>query len=485
MGLRNLYFARLLVLKPFWNPKTNDFDVRSVKPTDIRVSKSARKEEETEFVIERVPDNLCAVVTRFPNKKDELMKLFGFKDETDLYIRNPEMTYYEAWIGDYVIFKHDNIILDIIKNPYWDWDGMLITEEEEQQINTQYGEERRAVFTQAKLEQSSRQSAQKGDIPPAEGHTESQTFKAYNFNYFSLPRKPYIFATILNNENKPIGRTDFITLAAPLQESVDTRKQDIGTNCELVNGVIKVDSSVMPKEDAQKLAYEAKGIIWGKDVVNGVAREVGQGLPQMVFDDMIDSRNEIDNIMAASSAFRGEREGQETKAGRIALIQQSFLRLNELVQVVDYVSGQLFSWFYQLAKTRYTEYHYAKWIGEEETTELVDMIQDDFETGSEVVVIPGKTLPEDAEFRYERAQNDVAAGFISPVDYLEEAGYQNPKDLARNAVMYQQNPAEAVGLNTADLPVPFKAGMPTPEQIAAIAPNLPPEITPTPAVPKQ
>jgi hypothetical protein len=28
--------------------------------------------------------------------------------------------------------------------------------------------------------------------------------------------------------------------------------------------------------------------------------------------------------MAASSAFRGEREGQETKAGRLALIQQSY-----------------------------------------------------------------------------------------------------------------------------------------------------------------
>jgi hypothetical protein len=49
------------------------------------------------------------------------------------------------------------------------------------------------------------------------------------------------------------------------------RKQDIGQNCELVNGIIKVDAEVMGKADAQSLAYEAKGIIWGKGVVAGVA----------------------------------------------------------------------------------------------------------------------------------------------------------------------------------------------------------------------
>lgn len=479
MGLRNLYFSRLLVIKAFWNAKTNDFDCKALDPRDIRVGIYARKEEETEFVIEEVKDNLCALLTRFPKKEKEILEKSGFTEETidEAYIMNPEVKYKEAWIGDYVIFKYDNIILDKIRNPYWDWDGMLITDEEEQQINESYGDARRQIFTNIKNDQANRQPSPEvetnapqeveGMIPPNEGHSEPISYKAYNFNYFNQPRKPYIFATILNNENSPIGRTDFITMAIPLQLSIDSRKQDIGKNCELVNGIIKVDSEVMGKSDAQMLAFEAKGIIWGKGVVAGVERETGTPLPQMVFDDMIDSREEIDNIMAASSAFRGEREGQETKAGRLALIQQSFLRLNELVQVVDFVSGELFAWFYQLAKTRYTEYHYAKWIGKEDALETLDLIQDDFETGSEVQVVPGKTLPVDAEFRFERAQNDVKEGIISPIDYMEEAGYTNPKDLAKNAQVYKVNPNIAVGI--------------TPEEMAQLAPEKkeekPPNVT--------
>lgn len=485
MGLRNLYFSRLLVLKAFWNAKINDFDCKSIDPRDIRVSKNARKEEESEFVIEEVTDNLCALLSRFPKKEKEILEKSGFTLETinNAYIMNPEVKYKEAWIGDYVIFKYDNIILDTIRNPYWDWDGLLITDEEEQQLNASeeeggvYGDARRQLMTQIKSEQSNRQPSPEvetnapqeveGEIPPNEGHSESQTYKAYNFNYFNQPRKPYIFATILNNEQSPIGRTDFITMAIPLQLAIDSRKQDIGKNCELVNGIIKVDAEVMGKSDAQMLAFEAKGIIWGKGVVNGVARETGTPLPQMVFDDMIDSRQEIDNIMAASSAFRGEREGQETKAGRLALIQQSFLRLNELVQVVDFTYGELMAWFYQLAKTRYTEPHIAKWAGKEETIEIIEMMQDDFETGSEVQVIKGKTLPVDSEFRFERAQKDVEQGLISPIDYMEEAGYNNPKDLAKNAQVYKLNPNVAVGI--------------TPEEMAELAPatkeEKPPNVT--------
>lgn len=500
MGLRNLYFSRLLVIKAFWNPALGnggDFDFRAIDSRNIRVGKYARKELDTEFVIEEIEDNLCSVIQRFPAKKEELMKKFGIPDEAQLYIRNPDVKYKEAWIQDYVIFKHDNIILDTIKNPYWDWEGVLITDEEEQEIETLEGNARRDRMRQIKHDQDTRKASiqpvnpvPEGQVTPTLGatpavNTETPKYKNYYFNFFDNPRKPYIFATIFNNENTPIGRTDMIGLASDLQRGVDKRKMDIDENCELANGVLKVDASVMGKSDAQRIRFETKGIIWGKGVKDGVTREMGQNLPEMVYNDMIDSRSEIDNIMAASSAFRGEREGQETKAGRLALIQQSYLRLNELVQVVDFVSHEIFSWGMQLAKTRYTEYHYAKWMGKEGAREVIELIQDDFETGSEITIIAGKTLPMDDEFKFEQAQNDVAAGFISPADYLKIAQYDNAKELAQNAVLYKQNPMEAVGLAQEDMPLPFQPGNPTPNQVASISPEIPPELNIAPAPPSQ
>lgn len=488
MGYRNLYFGRLFVIKAFWNTTINDFDFRAIDPRKVRFGKYARKEQDSEFVIEEIDDNLCAVIDRFPAKKAELMKRYGISDDTQLYIKNPSVTYKESWIQDYVIFKLDNIILDTIKNPYWDYEGILITDEEEQQLTTLEGQEKRDFIQQVKLEQDQRKQSiqpvpeknfiQKGidavkslvspqgsgeqvDAPP------TPNYHQYFFNYFDNPRKPYIFGTIFNNENTPIGRTDMITLSAELQRGIDKRKMDIDENCEFVNGILKVDATVMNKQDASRTRFETKGVIWGKGVKDGVTREVGNALPQMVFDDMIDSRSEIDNIMAASSAFRGEREGQETKAGRLALIQQSFLRLNELVQLGDYMAKEVFCWGMQLAKTRYTEYHSAELLNKEGDREAIELIQDDIETGNKVTIIPGKSLPVDDEFKYEQAQNDVEKGYLSPVDYLEIAQYDNSKELAKNAVAYQINKVVAVGLS--------------PEEIAKLQPQTkeekPPNVT--------
>lgn len=483
MSYRNLYFARFMVVKAFWNPTINDFDFRTCDPRNVRVGKYARKEQDSEFVIEEIEDNLCAVIQRFPAKKDELMKKYGLTSDAELYIKNPDVKYKEAWINEYVVFKLDNIILDTIKNPYWDWDGVLITEEEEQQLNETgtnedgttkglEGPARRDYLQNIKLQQDNRKQAMVAGSP---NDQEGTQYRPYLFNYFDHPRKPYIFGTIFNNENTPIGRTDMISLSAELQRGIDKRKMDIDENCELVNGIVKIDASVMGKSDAQRIRWETRGIIWGKGVKDGVSREFGQGLPQMVFDDMIDSRSEIDNIMAATSAFRGEREGQETKAGRLALIQQSYLRLNELVQLGDFFAKEIFDWGMQMSKTRYTEYHYAKWMGKEGAREVIELIQDDFESGSEVKIIAGKTLPVDDEFKFEQAQNDVLNGYISPPDYLEIAQYDNAKELSKNAVLYKQNPAEAVGLGPEEMPLPGVPGTLQPDQQAAMmAQGLPP-----------
>ena len=486
MAYRNLYFSRLMVVKPFWNPTIDDFDFRAVDPRKLRVGKYARKEQDTEFAIEEIEDNLCAVIDRFPNKKKELMSKYGLMDDNDLYIKNPDVNYKEAWVNNhYVICKLDQIILDTIQNPYWDWEGILLTEDEENELKDASPDRRREILQQAKLEQEQRTQpevqaqetgvpaqtppqegqpvppgahyippvnpqAQPGEQPPPElddfgnpitpQEPTPPKYRPYMFNYFDEPRKPYIFATIFNNENSPIGRTDMITLCAELQRGIDKRKMDIDENCELVNGMLKVDASVMGKSDAQRIRFETKGIIWGKGVKDGVTRETGSPLPPMVFQDMEDSRSEIDNIMAATSAFKGVQQGVETKGGRLALVQQSYQRLNELVQVGDYVHKEIFEWGMQLAKQRYTEYHYAKWMGKQDASEVIEIIQDDFETGTEIVVTAGTSLPDDDESRFEMAQDFAKAGWLSPIDLLRISKFEDYKRLAKNAFLYKVSP---------------------------------------------
>jgi hypothetical protein len=487
-GLRNLYLSRLIVLKPFWNAKLNDFDVKAIDPRKVRFSKKASKEEDSEFAIEEIEDNLSALLRRFPSKKDEILKAYGLENDEDILVENPEVKYLEAWCWDYVIFKlkDKNTILGCIRNPYWDWDGLLVTPEEQESIKSAEGDVRRDLFRGIRAEQEGRVAQKKaydeqakamlaGEIPLAEDMQEEISLEAYLFNHFDRPRKPYIFATLFNNEDSPIGQTDMISQATPLQENIDETKRDITQNAKLVNGIIKVDSSVMDKADAQRMRFETEGIIWGKGAVNGVQRETGPALPAFVVENMQDSRREIDDIMAASSAFKGIREGQETRGGRLALIDQSFLRLNELVQVIDYVNYELFNWFYQLAKVRYTEHHYSKTMGKAAAVELIDLIQDDFEDGSEIRVIGGKTLPEDRQFKYEQAQQDVQSGLLSPTDYFEAAGYDAPAEKAKNRVVYDMNKPFAVGIPEEEMATIAPKPVEEPPKLSIAYTDLPPD----------
>ena len=203
-GLRNLYFSRLIVLKPFWNSKINDFDVIAIDPRKIRFGKDSTKEQESEFAIEEVEDSLENLIAKFPDKKKELLNKNGInswlgdterKDETKLAVNNLQVTYKEAWIKDYLCIKYDNIILFKGKNPYWDWDGIQITQEQVQSLQADDANYKQILGQ---------------PLPVLEGQEQSQNLQTYFYNHFDAPRKPYIFATVLNNENTPIGRTDFI-----------------------------------------------------------------------------------------------------------------------------------------------------------------------------------------------------------------------------------------------------------------------------------
>jgi hypothetical protein len=167
------------------------------------------------------------------------------------------------------------------KNPYWDWDGILATREEMETLDANDG-----IPKKDKLQ--SMKKAMVSDIMPlpAEGEEmpedmpvqeyrkqdKEASFESYLFNYFDQPRKPYIFATVLNNEDRPIGITSFIEQATSLQEVVDRLVYQIYLNTEVVNGITKVDSQEtnLSKADAQVMRYDAGGVLLRALCVNSV-----------------------------------------------------------------------------------------------------------------------------------------------------------------------------------------------------------------------
>ena len=164
----------------------------------------------------------------FPEKKDDILKSVGY-NEDQLQTVPLSVEYFEAWIGDQVIYKFRDKILFTEPHPYWDWKGLKVTTREE--IAIKKGQ---ANFNKLEKEQDKRVENL------AEG--EKSKFGSYLFNYFDRPYPPYVFGTAFAVENRPVGETSLIEQVNPLQEEIDKRKRQISDNTEMMNGQYKIDT---------------------------------------------------------------------------------------------------------------------------------------------------------------------------------------------------------------------------------------------------
>lgn len=442
-GLRYLFFSRLIVLKVFWNHDIDDFDTKAVDSRNVRFSPNANNMFESEFAIEEIEDTIPGLLELFPRKKEKILKIGGGGTEEEAYIENQKIKYQEAWIGDYVIYKLKGEILDKEPNPYWDWEGVLMTEGESDRLNKLHGKRRRVTSAKVKKFQEFRKRAKEA----------GRDYQLYLHNYLDKPTPPYIFGTIFDVEDKPIGETSLVEQANPLQIGVDKRKRQFDDNADMANTGWKVDTGLtnITKDNAQKIKADPRGIWWGKGVKAGVTRESGEALPAFLFNDMEHSIREIDNLFATQPTSRGERRQTETATGRAILREQSLQRLNELIDLMDSMHEQLYAYWFQMMKVRYNETHLIKPIGAPKANEVIELTQDDLQEGIEIKIIPGQVLPEDRLFKAERATEAFKAGLIDPITFFEANDWDNPMEQAKKTIMFQLNPFSIIDLEDDDI----------------------------------
>lgn len=422
-ALRFLFMSKFMCLKVVWDKQKNDFDTIVVDSRNIRVSKRCSSMFDTEYAIELVKDvSLRKFIGIFAEKKDNILKRIGYTEE-DILTRPMSVEYYEAWIDGKVIYKWNDIILGIEPHPYWDWNGIKSTTQE--LIGVRKNEK----------------NAIKSISDQQDGRSEG-TYESYFYNYFDRPIPPYVFGTVLAVDNPTVGETSLMEQVQPLQEEIDRRKRQISDNTEMMNGQYKIDTDYakITKADAQAAKADPRGIWFGPGVSRGVEIMTGKDIPATVFDEMNHSISELDNIFGTQNTFRGEGGEKETATGRAILREQSFARLDELIDLIDNIHLQIYSWWYQMMRVRYTETHYIKTVGLNIAKRIIELTRNDIYDGMEVQVIPGQIVPQDRLYRAERAKEEVMEGIIDPLTYFEETERDNPQELAKRVYMYKANP---------------------------------------------
>ena len=140
------------------------------------------------------------------------------------------------------------------------------------------------------------------------------------------------------------------------------------------------------------------------------------------------------------------------------LREQSQGRLNEAIQVIDYVYNEIYRWHLHFIKTRYTETHSRRITGERGMSREVRVHADHIPEGLQIEVVAGQSLPEDRVYRSIRAAEAFKAGLITPMRYLEETNWDNPEKLVKESMMFKINPLSLLKFNDEERRSMYEAG---------------------------
>src|SRR3990167_8760148 len=262
--LRNMLVKRYGVFKMFWNKEKDDLGLREIDPKRIKFPKYGKTMDELAFVIEDLELSYGQLVEQFGEEKAQIAVANSPGTSSPEKVRQRTYSVQEVWTNDFVAWKCGTAILKSQKNPYYD-------------------------------------------------------FESDEKNFFDSPRKPYSIKSLFHTDESIIGETDYIQQLISVQDNINIRKRQIeNVTGKTANPILLIDSDVMTEEQATAITNEEGLIIFGKGAADGTKirfENPGQ-LPNSIFVDIQNSRQEFDNIWGIHSTTRGERQGRETLGGR-------------------------------------------------------------------------------------------------------------------------------------------------------------------------
>lgn len=404
-ALRHLILYRLGVMKWFWDIEKDDVGTNYVRPQRIKIDPQAMGVADAAYVQEEIYTTVDKAIELFPDSENDIKEM-AKESGTDLQDvssddtrphhstsgpqkvtgtqKKDQFIYQEFWTDEFVVEYAGKILLRKRPNPFFDFEG--------------------------------------------------------GQNHFDRPRKPFVFLQQLNLGQSPYSDTDLIQQTKSLQDGINKRKQQISDNADEANGVLLIDSALMSLEEAEKLDMSPDSFIHGPDVLQSVSRLSGTQLPTFVFEDMLHSTSEVDNVFGTHAVSRGEREGKETATGRLALKESDSGRTDPLSEAIELAYDDLYNGWTQLIKMNYTGMpKYFNRLG-------VEFGQDQVEDGVLVEVEAGSAIPEDQVAISQRAIQLASSGMIDPISLFEDMRVPNPQERAQRLFLWNTAPQQLLGL---------------------------------------
>ncbi|MDE2227318.1 MAG: hypothetical protein KGJ89_05195 [Patescibacteria group bacterium] len=375
------------------------------------------------YLGERKKETASVLAEMFPAKKIIIAGLAGGQMATKL-------EYVEWWYcGTDVFFTIDEarVVLGKYKNPYWNYDRKP---------------RRTAKPEEETAEIKARESAEESEENEEEEEEgEADLIKAYNF--FSKPTDPYIFLSIFSAGKEPYDDTSLILQNIVNQDMVNRRARQIDKNVNGMNVGMVLSGDHFTDEQATTAAnslYRGDAILVPKgDVEKAAKRFPPEPIPEVVYRNLEDMRQEIMNIAgvgASSSQGVGE---QKTVRGKIITQQSDLTRLSLITESIEQVADTIYNQWVQIITVFFDEEQYFISAGTKEGKELVTVKADAFPEIKtlNITVKEGSAIPKDPLTKRNEAIDLWQSGAIGALKFYERLGESDPQEMTKDLILWE------------------------------------------------
>jgi len=403
----SIYFTG--VLKHYWDKKTGEIGIKVVMPQNLRFDKDAFIDDNGDyhgkFLGEINTVEAQELMEMFPKKADEISFSVGGKLATSV-------TYSEWSTPLYCFYTYKDIVLGKYMNPNWNY--------ESEQPTGEYMEEKEIY-----------------EVVPGRNH-------------FPYPKIPYTFFSVFNLGEHPLDDTTLIEQNIPNQDLIVDRNIQIAYNLQNANNGLAVSGDHFNKEDAKEAndaVRKGKGIfVPSGDVTKAVMRLQAPQLPDGVFQELNDKRNELRSIFGVQGLSPAGQSKTDTVRGKILNQSYDTTRIGGGIgDVVAQVADNVFNWWVQMMYVYYDEEHIGMILGDARAVEYVTMARERFDRKIVVSVAPDSMKPKDEVSQMNLATDMFNNGSLDPLSYYEMLNMPDPKKLLERLILWKTNPMAMIG----------------------------------------
>jgi hypothetical protein len=428
-GVRNHNLHFIGIFQYGHDPDTDEFWTEEFPATDCVIGRDG------DFFARYVKNKkLGWYLDTFPEAKTQILSSLGYSTlvEPSQLIRDSDVTAISVFTPDLVGWILNDITISLKKNPNWDYEGKEYA----------VPPDPNAPAPQPTVDPATGQL-----VPP-----QQQTQKVY-FNYFKKPKIPFLFLVYWNRGIHVLDETTIVEQAIGPQNWVNKRKRQIGLNADSTNGHWVTSGDYISKDEFGKLEGTINEKIWlekGKPA-DGFIKLTGEPLPDYIYNDLIDSRSEIDNLMGTHSTTRGERSGNNTATQDMSAKDSDYGRVDGYIRdgIENFAKRWAEAMYHMMLVYRSEDTMIAIPDDNDLESENVVFAQDRvpliLKKNGELIPVPllftvqqGSTLPEDEVFK--AAQAEKNKDILSPIDLLRLEGYANPRELTKNFLLWTNDP---------------------------------------------